>query len=51
MDVHRSLNWKSSLKPKLEELLNIFSYYNEKIGYLQGMNYLGEHLLKLNLDS
>jgi hypothetical protein len=30
-------------------MLVVFSYYNEKIGYLQGMNYIGEGILKLNM--
>lgn len=28
-------------------MLTVFSYYNDKIGYLQGMNYIGETILKL----
>jgi hypothetical protein len=29
----------------------VFSFYNDKIGYLQGMNYIGETILKLPLPS
>lgn len=31
-------------------MLLAFSYYNSSIGYVQGMNYQGEHILKLTTD-
>lgn len=31
-------------------MLQVFTYYNYRLGYVQGMNYLGEHLFKLNLE-
>jgi hypothetical protein len=30
-------------------MLTVFAFYNEKIGYVQGMNYIGESVLKLSL--
>jgi hypothetical protein len=47
LDVKRSLASRPELQPQLRNMLLIFSYYNSEIGYVQGMNYQGEHILKL----
>jgi hypothetical protein len=51
MDVRRSISWKPELRETLRDILVVFSFYNEKIGYLQGMNYLGETILKLPISA
>lgn len=49
MDVKRSLNDRQELRGCLYNMLLAFSFYNDKIGYVQGMNYIGENILKLTL--
>lgn len=50
LDVKRSLANRPELQPQLRNMLLIFSYYNSEIGYVQGMNYQGEHILKLTSE-
>ena len=50
LDVKRSLSWDESLRNLLVSILSAFSFYNPNIGYLQGMNYLCENILKLTDD-
>lgn len=50
MDVKRSLNNRPEQRDTLKDMLMAFSFYNQKIGYLQGMNYIGENILKLNMS-
>ncbi len=50
LDVNRSLNWNQELRITMTYILNLFTYYHAETGYLQGMNYLCEHLLKMTED-
>lgn len=49
MDVRRSMQWSAELRPHLRDLLLTFSFYNDRWGYVQGMNFLAEHLMKMRL--
>ena len=51
LDTRRSLGWDEKLRVKMIEVLKTFSYYHPDHGYLQGMNYLCENILKLTDDT
>lgn len=50
LDAKRSLAWDESLREELTLVLKCFAFYHPHVGYLQGMNYLCENLLKLTED-
>src|SRR5690606_7387386 len=47
LDVKRSLGKTPHLQPVVEKVLLMFSFYHFDVGYVQGMNYLGENIMKL----
>ena len=40
LDAKRSLSWDETLRIKLMKVLNVYAFYHQDVGYLQGMNYL-----------
>lgn len=50
LDAKRSLSWDETLREKLILILKCFAFYHPNVGYLQGMNYLCENILKLTDD-
>ena len=51
LDARRSLGWEEALRKQLVEVLGSYAYYHPDVGYLQGINYLCENILKLTADS
>lgn len=51
LDARRSLGWEEKLRVQMVEVLTAFAYYHPDNGYLQGMNYLCENILKLTDDT